>query len=322
MSDVTFPPHPLFKDLGGETYLLADKNQLKDPLWSLCNPSIGVDDSGLYAVVFRSSNLILDFPQYHLKITTGNLVKNRVYFAELDADLRTFKNFSEISIVNCPFPIKRGIEDFRLFWRDNSWWMLGVVYEVGYMSYPRVGLFKYNKDKKEAKFIHIYRSPKGEKAVEKNWMLPYKENPNFDFIYECGVATKDDIIVVDQKTPEYKFRGGSCLLDLGDSTYLAVVHRNYMAPYSWYQPESFGVLQGVIRNYSHCFVRYNWYGEIIQYTEPFQFISPGVEFAAGMVEHGGQLIISFGKQDASSHIAKISKEKVLSILKDMPNEQR
>jgi hypothetical protein len=320
MSNVTFPLHPLFKDLGGEIHLLADKKQLKSPLWSLSNPSIGVDNSGKYAVVFRSSNLILDFPQYHLKITTGNLVQNRAYFAELDADFKTLKNFSEITIINTPIPIKRGVEDFRLFWRDESWWMTGVMYEVEHMRYPRLALFKYNKSTKEATFVCIYGFPNGNKTVEKNWMLPYKENPNFDFIYDCGKVIKNDIVTIDQNISQFGFRGGSCLLDLGDNTYLAIVHRNYMAPYSWYQPESFGVLQGVIRNYSHCFVRYNWYGEVIQYTEPFQFISPGVEFAAGMVEHENQLIVSFGKQDASSYIAKISKEKVLSLLKDLPND--
>ena len=320
MSNVIFPSYPLFADLGGETHLLANKRQINSPHWSLFNPSVGVDNEGNYAVVFRCSNMTLDFPQYDLKITTGNTVKNRIFFAELENDFKTLKNLCEVTVINTPFPFERGVEDIRLFWRDDSWWMLGVVYEPGYIHRARIGVFKYNKEAKQATFVHIFRPPEGEKYIEKNWMLPYEANPNFDFIYKCGKATKNDVIVVDQNIPQYNFRGGSCLLDLGDKTYLAVVHRSYIAAYNWYKPEVFGVVQGSIRNYSHCFVRYNWYGEIIQYSEPFQFISPGVEFASGLVEHSDDLIISFGKHDVSSYIAKISKEKALSLLKDLSNE--
>jgi hypothetical protein len=320
MSDVIFPPYPLFKDLGGETYLLANKKHINSPYWSLFNPSIGVDPAGNYAVVFRSSNMSLDFPQYYLKITTGNLVENRVYFAEIDTDFKTLKNLQEVKVVNTPFPFKRGIEDLRLFWRDGSWWMLGVVYEPGYVNRARQGIFKYNPETSEATFVHIFRPPEGEKNIEKNWMLPYEVNPNFDFIYKCGKTTKNDVIILDQDISQYGFRGGSCLIDLKDKTYLAIVHRSYVAAYSWYQPENFGVLNGSIRNYSHCFVRYSWTGEIIQYSEPFQFVSPGVEFASGLVEYKDEFIISFGKQDESSHIARIPKEKVFSLLKDLPND--
>lgn len=314
MSNVDFPKYPLFEDLGGQAYLLADS---KNPNWSLFNPSIGVDGNGNYAIVFKSSNFKLGFPEYHIKLTHGDSVQNRVYFAEIENDFKTLKNFSEVTLLGLPFPSKKGVEDFRLFWRDGSWWLLGAIQ---YLNSCNLGLFKYNKELKEATFVKIFESPYGASYPEKNWMLPYEENPNFDFIYNCGKTIKNGAIISDQKITNMNFRGGSCLLDLGDKTYLSIVHRHFGAKYSWYQPELSGVINGVIRNYLHCFVRYDWNGQIIQYTEPFQFISPGVEFAAGLVEYGDDLIISFGKQDASSHIAKISKEKVLSLLKDLPHE--
>jgi len=317
MSNVTFPEYPLFESLGGQTYLLAEN---KDPNWSLFNPSIGVDETNNYAIVFRSANFKLGFPQTHIKITEGRRIQNKVYFAEIDSNFKTLKNFSEVSILGLPFPNNRGIEDFRLFWRHGSWWMIGTIYEPNYVNSYKLGLFKYNKESKEATFVKIFESPYGKERPEKNWMLPYEENPNFDFIYSCGKTIKDSVITSDQNLSKLNFRGSSCLLDLKDKTYLAIVHRNFEAKYSWYEPELLGVVDGVIRNYVHCFVKYDWTGKIVQYTEPFQFISSGVEFAAGLVEYGDDLIISFGKQDASSHIARISKEKVLSLLKDLPNE--
>jgi predicted GH43/DUF377 family glycosyl hydrolase len=50
-------------------------------------------------------------------------------------------------------------------------------------------------------------------------------------------------------------------------------------------------------------------------SEPFRFISKGIEFAAGIIEKDGNIIISFGKDDVSSHLAIIDKKKVLKLLK-------
>jgi hypothetical protein len=317
MSNVDFPKYPLFEDLGGQTYLLAES---KNPYWTLFNPSVGVDDSGNYAIVFKSSNFKLGFPEYCIKLTHGASIHNRIHFAEIDNDFKTLKNYSEVTLVGVPFHNRRGVEDFRLFWRDDSWWFLGAIHEPIHVDKSKLILFKYNKETKEANFVKIFDSPYGKDRHEKNWMIPYKENPNFDFIYGPGMTIKNDIITYHQNTSELGFRGGSCLLDLGDKTYLAIVHKGFTANYSWYEPKIYGTINGYIRNYSHCFVRYDWNGRILQYTDLFQFISPGVEFAAGLVEYDGDLIVSFGKQDASSHIARISKEKVLSLLKDLPNE--
>jgi hypothetical protein len=317
MSNVNFPKYPLFEDLEGQTYLLVGN---KNPHWSLFNPSIAVDENNNYAIIFKSSNFKLSFPEYHIKLTHGDDVNNKVYFAEIENDFKTLKNFSEITLIGLPFTNKRGVEDFRLFWRDGSWWLLGAIFEPGHVNSWKPILFKYNKETKEATFVKIFKSPYGENRPEKNWMPPYKENSNFDFVYGPGMTIKDDVITSNDRVPQLNFRGGSCLLDLGDKTYLAVVHISSEAKYSWYQPDLFGTINGTIRNYMHCFVRYDWNGQIIQYTEPFQFISPGVEFAAGLVQYGDDLIVSFGKQDNSPHIARISKEKVLSLLKNLPNE--
>jgi hypothetical protein len=51
--------------------------------------------------------------------------------------------------------------------------------------------------------------------------------------------------------------------------------------------------------------------------DEFQFIGPGIEFAAGMVEMGDDLVVSFGKEDVSSHIAVIPRSMVLSNLKSV-----
>jgi predicted GH43/DUF377 family glycosyl hydrolase len=44
----------------------------------------------------------------------------------------------------------------------------------------------------------------------------------------------------------------------------------------------------------------------------------GIEFAAGLVEKGDDFIVSYGKDDLSSHIAIIPKDIVLNSLEEIP----
>jgi hypothetical protein len=46
-------------------------------------------------------------------------------------------------------------------------------------------------------------------------------------------------------------------------------------------------------------------------SKGFQFYKPGVEFAAGIVERKNDFIISFGREDVSSHLAVLNKSIVL-----------
>jgi len=324
---VNFPQYISFEEMGGKVHFLADNSLLKSKVWSLFNPSIGIDSKNNYAVVFKSSNFRLKFPSYTLMYTdisdkydtSTSVILFKNYFAELDNDLKTLKNFSEIKFINFPFPIKRGIEDIRLFWRDSSWWLLGVVYECPDMQSVKVCLFKYDKNKNEASFEEMYDSPLGLK-VEKNWVVPYEKNPNFDFIYNCGITIKDGKIVNEQNIKKVKFSGGSCLIDLKDETYLSIAHGYKQTKYRAYDYKYNGYIDNPIRDYYHIFVRYDWYGNVIQCSEPFRFISPGVEFAIGLVEKNNDLIISFGKQDYDSYIGIISKDKVLNLLEDIKDE--
>jgi hypothetical protein len=71
----------------------------------------------------------------------------------------------------------------------------------------------------------------------------------------------------------------------------------------------------VQKDYYHYFVRIDRNGWVIEMSEPFRFISKGIEFAAGIIEKDGNFVISFGKDDVSSHLAIIDKKKALKLLK-------
>jgi hypothetical protein len=77
----------------------------------------------------------------------------------------------------------------------------------------------------------------------------------------------------------------------------------------------FGLRDGLYKNYTHTFVQFDPNGKLIAHSEQFHFISTGVEFAAGIVEMGDEFVISFGKNDVTSHYARVSQRDVLAMLK-------
>jgi hypothetical protein len=52
-------------------------------------------------------------------------------------------------------------------------------------------------------------------------------------------------------------------------------------------------------------------------SQGFQFYKPGVEFAAGIVADKKDFIISFGREDVSSHLAVIPQKIVLDGLRGL-----
>jgi hypothetical protein len=79
-------------------------------------------------------------------------------------------------------------------------------------------------------------------------------------------------------------------------------------------PERFSTQNAAVRNYIHYFVRFDYEGSILAVSRGFQFFKSGIEFAAGLVAHKDNFLISFGREDVSSHIAVMPKELVLKSL--------
>jgi predicted GH43/DUF377 family glycosyl hydrolase len=67
--------------------------------------------------------------------------------------------------------------------------------------------------------------------------------------------------------------------------------------------------------YTHVFIRFDENGKPIEMTDHFKFNGDGIEFAAGLIEYGNDYVISYGKDDLTSHIASIEKKKVRQLLK-------
>lgn len=308
MSDEFSVVCPTITGLGGKTwpigrYVSENKN------WSACNPSIAYSSELGYAMTVRSSNYILHPKSGVINVLEGSGVQSHVWFCELGTNLVP-KNMRKVEFLPEDPSVERGIEDPKLFWRDGSWYFTGVMFEKEHTPEPRMVVYRYDIESNTAKFIKKWEGPDASKP-EKNWMLPYEPNPNFDFIYGPSSIVKGDMVISKFNTDKNLggLRGNSNLWDMGDGTYLAVVH-NLFSRYTKGEND----LYTQDRAYLHRIARYDINGTMIEVGPEFVFRSLGVEFAAGLVVKDDTIVISWGERDATSYLSTLPLGEVLASL--------
>ncbi len=321
---MNFPPdYVSFESIGGTVKKALRFVNPDDKNWSAFNPSIGMAPDGSMAMTIRSSNYILKPEIGKYEVITGNLVRNKTWFCKVDENLEISDlsevNYYPVSYLDVSVKMVRGAEDAKLFWRDGSWQFTAVLKEPDFgIPIPRIGVFKF--DGKNAQLIEIEHFDKESPDVaEKNWMTPYEKNPNFDYVYnETSVIKNNELLKVRETSEIIKnMRGGSNLWDLGDKTYLGLTHQTFVKWINYYDAQSFGYVKSHVRDYFHYFVRYDYFGKIVEISPAFKFLNPGVEFGSGLIVNNKNVIISFGQNDRTAYLGKISLNSVLKIMKEV-----
>ena len=304
-----------FKDLGGETWRIRRLISKDDPHWSAFNPSIGINPDGSLVALFRSSNYVIDPNSGTITIVQGNKVRNKLYFSALTDEFKPVR-LTEVQILNPPFPLVRGVEDAKLYYRKDSWYFTGVVKESSYCLEPKMATFKLLSSD-SAQLVRIWNITTG--IVEKNWMTA-SDDSQFDFVYGPNSVVKNEkIVVVRDINDEIKdIRGNTNLLKLSNGLYLSVVHEAVRRKTGeYYDPTSFGIKSGFSKEYSHKFALYSSSGVLVKLSDKFCFDSPGIEYAAGLILKDNYIYVSYGKKDIRSHVAKIDSNLVMNMLKEV-----
>ena len=313
--------YPTIRRLGGSVVDVRRfiKNEIvyeTDKFWSCFNMSIGYWPKKGYVATFRSGNFIYDNRGTHRIVDGSAEFKNQLWFSELDNNFSPKKlrqiDFSEVE----EYEFNRGVEDARLFYRDGAWNFTCAVLEKNQVEKTRVAVARL--DSKCTKVVDFELLPGLDAYVpEKNWVVSYEENENFDFISGPNQVVKDGTLYAWMTdNPDISMlRGSTNLHPLGDGTYLAIMHRSYTESGSYYAAGSFGNINTTSRDYVQYFVRFNNDGYIISMSEGFKFHSPGIEVACGLVVQKNDFLMSFGKNDVSSHVARLPMEAVLKSLK-------
>ena len=304
-----------FKQLGGTTKQirrLVDKN-IKT--WSAFNPSIGISDKGNLAVALRSSNYVI-LEHGELSVTTGGQIKSQVWFSELN-DKFEFENLRKLDFSAAGIKVDRGVEDPKLLWRDGRWIFTGVFLEKDVpvarncVCYP---------DKKMTKVEKIEIIPGIDAGrPEKNWMTAYEKPKNFDYIYDANSIVVGDKVIHtlrDNKNLN-ALRGNAHLIPYDNGTYLGLMHQLKIKRFDRVSQITFGVMHYVLKYYTHVFVRFDENGKAIEISDHFKFDGDGIEFAAGLIAYGDDYVISYGRDDITSHIATVPQKKVRQLMKKL-----
>lgn len=297
---------PFIKELGGKVYNVRRLIDPKIKEWSATNLCVSHHKSTGYIGMLRSGNYVITESGAY-EVTQEATIKSRIYVGKFDVKTMKFKDLRKLDVSKIlNGTIKRGLEDPKLFYRDNAWHFTCVTMEKSHTPRARMAVCRLNDDLTEIvsfkKFPGVdYHRP------EKNWMLPDDPNPNFDWVYGSNATVKDDVLTVHLVDNELigALRGNTNLYALGDGTYLAVVHKLSTRL----------ILNNTHRFYDHYFAQYDNTGRLIALSNPFKFEIDGVEFAAGLTTCGEDFLISYGSKDVSSHVATLKKTTVLNGLK-------
>lgn len=304
--------HPTVVQLGGKIVDLIRWPDKNDTDWGATNPSIAHNGKTVYASTFRSSNYYINKVGGYIPFF-GTEFLSRVYFSEFDRDWK-LKKLRRVDFDGLGVSFGRGVEDAKLFYRDG-WFFTGVVLEKEHTPSARMAIFEL--DTRKNKVVSYTKFPGREpKVPEKNWMIPYQLNESFDWVYGPNQIVAGHSMQTWMTDCEeiHNLRGNSNLIDMGDDTYIGVMHRTFFSKTSPYVSTTFSTVQSNLRDYVHYFVRFDKFGFILELSPGFRFHSPGVEFAAGLVFKGDQAVVSFGRRDLSSHLAFLPKEDVLKSL--------
>ena len=309
-----------FDELGGRVQHLRRLVDRNVKTWSAFNPSIAVDDKGNYCVGIRSSNYVI-LGHGELFVTTGGPIRNQVWFAELNDDLKIEDDklrkldFSAAAI-DVKGEVVRGVEDPKLMWRDG-WVFMGVFLERN-VPVARNCVCYMDKSVTSVERVDILPGIETKKP-EKNWMTCAKKPKNFDYIYDGNAVVIGDRVIHRLRDNKHlnKLRGNGQLLEYANGTYIGLMHSLEINRHTKFSPTTFGMLEYVHKTYSHYFVRFDEDGWIIEISKPFCFEAPGIEFANGIVERGDEYVISYGREDVSAHLGIIDKKIVSRLMKSV-----
>lgn len=272
------------------------------------NPSIAFDNEGNLKISIRSCNFVVE-PLGRWYLRDGSAYsKSEVVYGDLDPDSLRLSNLETLKLSD-DSPTRTlvgGLEDVRLFNRSDGMHAIGFECDrlTRSLHNRSTAMAEYLVDGKELRYIRTLKKPNPE-GVEKNWSPPNVSTPHFEFTYSPTQVWNKGYVLGSDYTGEV--HGGSQLLKQSDGTYLSVVH-NKMAQ------RSYGLSYDRFVYYTYL-ARHNAQGSIIELSPPFRFGTPdNIEFASGMVEYEGNLLISLGIRDCKIAIARIKKEKLVNML--------
>lgn len=245
-------------------------------------------------------------PENDLHLRTEN------YFCQLDNKFNISRfNRIDTSLFDTYEPMWDfvGLEDARLVCWHDKLYITGVRRDTTTNGQGRMELSEIVVGSDTVREISRFRIPapnNPDSYCEKNWMpfldLPYHfikwTNPTEVVKINPEDKTCETIFTGQYKNAPNDFRGGSQVISYKDN-YLAIIHEVDLFN------SEVGRKDAV---YKHRFVLWDKDFNLINFSDAFSIMGGHVEFAVGMIEHNGKILLTFGFQDNAAYLLKFSPE--------------
>jgi predicted GH43/DUF377 family glycosyl hydrolase len=251
------------------------------------NPGLARDPSGTIYMSVRSC--ITNFKE-KFGITHPLGYENFLHVGIFDEKTQELSGIKEIK-PDKEYPgFQWGIEDVRLFWREDGLHGIGVILPVvdGHVKL-REGEILIDYEAGTYALIKDHGRPFGH--AEKNWMPSEYANEHFDFIYSPTQVVKDGEVIGEDN--DLFIHNGTPLIHFEDG-YLAIGH-------------SVISVMGE-RTYAQLALKFDARGKLTHQSQFFHFnvgwreqLKETIEFASGLLwaegKEGSEAIVGFGVKD-------------------------
>lgn len=270
--------------------------------YSPCNPSITKDDDGFLQCLVRTVNYELG-DEDGIWFRGDSAPNTRNYLVPIGADLKpgTPKWVDDLDVRHTRMPARDGLEDGRLLYWQGAWWFTCSALHHGPRVRTTMALCKL--DGARVSHLEFLHSPYG-REMEKNW-APCVNSDRLCVVYAHHPSESYEIAPHRRRLylggfhDLERWSGGSQLIRYGDG-WLSVVHQRRKERNRVY--------------YVHRLVTYGSNYEPLHAGREFYFKGKQIEFCAGLVEHDGRYVMSFGVKDREAWLVSLAKNQIASLL--------
>lgn len=193
-----------------------------------------------------------------------------------------------------------GIEDIRLFWREDGLHGIGVIIPIEGGNYKlRQAEILIDYDAGTYTLLKDHGRPFGH--AEKNWSPTESANPNFDFVYSPTQIVKDGEVIGEDN--DLFIHNGTTLIPYEDG-YLSIGH----------------AVCAVLgeRTYAQIALKFDEFGKLVGHSQFFHFdvgwreqLQETIEFASGLIRLDDEtLLVGLGVKDELLGLCKIPLSKL------------
>lgn len=264
------------------------------------NPGLARDDKGNTWISIRSC---IHNPERWEGYEHPNHYQNFLHVGLLDEKTLEIRDLKLVEPEEDYPGFQWGVEDIRLFWREDGLHGIGVSIPIveGIYSIRQVEIL-INHKAGTYRLLKDHGRPFGH--IEKNWSPTEHPNPNFDFAYSPTQYVKDGEVFGEPN--DLFIHNGTPLVEYEDG-YLSLGH-------------SVIAIHGE-RTYAQIALKWNKQGKLAEHSQFFHFnvgwregLKETIEFASGLLwskgKEGEELLVGLGVKDELAGICRLPVSKL------------